>query len=134
MAARLEGKVAIVTGAGQGIGAAIARCFASEGARVIVAEVNPDTGEAMADELALTGVEAKFIQTDVANPESAAAMASKALATFGTPHVLVNNAGVNVFGHPLATSPEDWRRCLAINLEGAWNCSRAILPGMIEAG
>ena len=134
MAARLQGKVAVVTGAGQGIGAAIARCFAAEGATVVVAELNPDTGAAVADELAAAGGEARFIQTDVSDPQQAAAMAAAVKAEFGAPDVLVNNAGVNVFRDPLATSAEDWRRCLAVNLEGAWNCSRATLPGMAEAG
>jgi NAD(P)-dependent dehydrogenase (short-subunit alcohol dehydrogenase family) len=134
MPGRLEGKVAVVTGAGQGIGAAIARCFAQEGAKVVVAEINSETGSAAAAQLKAFGAEALFVETDVSDPLSAAAMARAAGNAFGAPTVLVNNAGVNVFRDPLKASDEDWRRCMAVILEGAWNCSRALLPGMIEAG
>ena len=134
MPGRLDGKVAVVTGAGQGIGAAIARCFAAEAAKLVVAEINPDTGSAIAGELAAAGAEVLFVQTDVSDSISVVAMARAAEAAFGAPDVLVNNAGINVFRDPLKASDEDWRRCMAVTLEGAWNCSRAILPGMIEAG
>jgi NAD(P)-dependent dehydrogenase (short-subunit alcohol dehydrogenase family) len=134
MPGRLEGKVAVVTGAGQGIGAAIARCFAQEGAKVVVAEINSETGSAAAAQLKAAGAEALFVETDVSDPLSAAAMARAAGNAFGAPTVLVNNAGVNVFRDPLKASDEDWRRCMAVILDGAWNCSRALLPGMIEAG
>jgi len=123
----------VVTGAGQGIGAAIARCFAAEGAKIVVAEINSETGSAIANELAASGAAALFVQTDVSDPGSAAAIARAAEAAFGAPHVLVNNAGINIFRDPLKMSDDDWRRCMAVDLEGAWNCSRAILPGMVEA-
>ncbi len=99
-----------------------------------MAEINPETGAAIAGELAAAGAEALFVQTDVSDPISAVAMAKAAEATFGAPDVLVNNAGINVFRDPLKASDEDWRRSMAVTLEGAWNCSRAILRGMIEAG
>jgi NAD(P)-dependent dehydrogenase (short-subunit alcohol dehydrogenase family) len=131
---RLTGKIAVVTGAGQGIGAAIARCFAAEGASVVVAEINDATGAAMASELVNAGGRAVFAATDVADPASVAAMYEAARATFGTPDILVNNAGINVFRDPLAMSEEDWRRCMSVDLDGVWRCARAVLPGMIEAG
>jgi NAD(P)-dependent dehydrogenase (short-subunit alcohol dehydrogenase family) len=134
MTGRLDGKAAVVTGAGQGIGAAIARCFAAERARVVVAEVNHETGAAVAAELEGAGAQALFVPTDVADPASVAAMVEAARAAFGTPDILVNNAGVNVFRDPLATSDQDWRRCMSVDLDGVWNCSRAVLPGMIDAG
>jgi NAD(P)-dependent dehydrogenase (short-subunit alcohol dehydrogenase family) len=134
MSGRLAGKIAVVTGAGQGIGAAIARCFAAEDASVVVAEINGVTGAAMATELANAGGRAVFVATDVADPASVAAMSEAAQATFGTPDILVNNAGINVFRDPLAVSEEDWRRCMSIDLDGVWRCTRALLPGMIEAG
>ena len=134
MSGRLEGKTAIVTGAGQGIGAAIARCFAAEGARVVVAELNPETGAVLAAELKAAGASALFAPTDVTDPASVAAMGDATRATFGTPDVLVNNAGVNVFRDPLAMSDQDWDRCMSVDLEGVWRCTREFLPGMIEAG
>ena len=97
MPGRLDGKIAVVTGAGQGIGAAIARCFAAENAKVVVAEIDPETGAAVASELTGTRAEALFVQTDVADPASVAALHDTTRAAFGTPDILVNNAGINVF-------------------------------------
>lgn len=134
MADRLNGKTAIITGAGQGIGAAIARCFAAEGARLILAELNPKTGSELATELAQNGASAIFIQTDVSDSASVSTMRDEALEAFGPAHVLVNNAGINVFRDPLATTDEDWRRCMSVDLDGVWNCARAVLPMMVEAG
>jgi NAD(P)-dependent dehydrogenase (short-subunit alcohol dehydrogenase family) len=134
MTARLDGKTAIITGAGQGIGAAIARCFAAEGARVVLAELNPKTGSELATQLTESGAGAIFVQTDVTDPTSVSAMRDEALAAFGPPHILVNNAGINVFRDPLATSDQDWRRCMSVDLDGVWNCARAVLPQMVEAG
>jgi NAD(P)-dependent dehydrogenase (short-subunit alcohol dehydrogenase family) len=134
MPGRLDGKVAVVTGAGQGIGAAIARCFAAEGASVVAAEINAETGVAIATELVQSGARALFVQTDVADSSSVAAMCEAARAAFGAPDVLVNNAGINVFRDPLKATDEDWSRCMSIDLDGVWRCSRAVLPGMIEGG
>lgn len=134
MPGRLDGKVALVTGAGQGIGAAIARCFAAENAKVVLAEINPETGAAVEQELVGAGGRALFIKTDVADAVSVSAMSKAAHAAFGSPDILVNNAGVNVFMDPLKTTEEDWRRCMSVDLEGVWRCSRAVLPAMIEAG
>ena len=134
MAKRLDDKTAIITGAGQGIGAAIARCFAAEGARVVLAELNPKTGDELVAELKASGARARFIQTDVTDPASVAAMRDASLKAFGPPHILVNNAGVNVFRDPLAMTEEDWRRCMSVDLDGVWNCARAVLPAMVEEG
>ena len=134
MPGRLDGKIAVVTGAGQGIGAAIARSFAAENAKVVVAEINPETGAAVASELTGAGAQAFFVQTDVADPASVAAMHDATRAAFGAPDILVNNAGINVFRDPLAMSDQDWDRCMSVDLEGVWRCTRAFLPGMIEAG
>jgi len=134
MPGRLKDKLAIITGAGQGIGAATARCFAAEGARVVVAEINPETGKAMAAELTETGAKAIFVPTDVCDLNSVARMTETTRSALGTPDVLVNNAGINIFRDPLATTDNEWRRCMAVDLDGVWNCSRAVLPAMIEGG
>ncbi|HEV8388288.1 MAG TPA: SDR family oxidoreductase [Dongiaceae bacterium] len=134
MAGRLQGKVAVVTGAGQGIGEAIARIFAREGAALVVAEKNASTGQAVADAILAAGGRALFVETDVTDKAAVAAMVAQARAAFGPPAVLVNNAGANVFHKPLAMPEEEWRRCFALDLDACWNCARAVLPGMIERG
>ena len=134
MPGRLNGKTAVVTGAGQGIGAAIARCFAAERARVVVAELNPETGAAVAAELEAAGETRSSCRRTSPIRASVAAMHDATRAAFGTPDILVNNAGINVFRDPLAMSDQDWDRCMSVDLEGVWRCTRAVLPGMIEAG
>lgn len=134
MADRLRDKVAVVTGAGQGIGEATARAYAAEGAAVVVAEKNPATGRAVAEALAAHGAPALFVETDVADPASCEAMARAALDRFGRVDILVNNAGINVFHEPLAMTQADWRRCFAVDLDGVWHCTRSLLPAMLERG
>ena len=127
---RLDGKIAIVTGAGQGIGEGIARRFAAEGARVIIAERDEKTGAAVAD--GLPG--ARFIHTDVAKEDSILAMVAETVATVGPPDILVNNAGIAVFDEPLKLSAEDWRRCFSVDLDGVWYCCKHVLPHLLEKG
>jgi NAD(P)-dependent dehydrogenase (short-subunit alcohol dehydrogenase family) len=134
VADRLRGKTAIVTGAGQGIGEAIARVFAREGAAVVVAEKNTGTGKAVADAITAAGGRALFVETDVTDKAAVAALVSKASAAFGAVNVLVNNAGANVFHEPLEMPEEEWRRCFALDLEACWSCARAVLPDMIAQG
>ncbi|MEM5315642.1 SDR family oxidoreductase [Paraburkholderia sp. JHI869] len=131
---RLAGKVALVTGAGRGIGAAIARAFAAEGAAVVLAELDGATAEATAREIAnaCEGARTLAVQTDVTQPASLRAAVEEAQRAFGPVDVLVNNAGINVFADPLTMTDEDWRRCFAVDLDGVWNGCRAVLPGMVE--
>jgi NAD(P)-dependent dehydrogenase (short-subunit alcohol dehydrogenase family) len=135
---RLAGKVALVTGAGRGIGAAIARAFAAEGAAVVLAELDGATAVATAREIAgaLEGARTLAVQTDVtqpaSEPTSVRAAVEAAQRAFGPVDVLVNNAGINVFADPLTMTDEDWRRCFAVDLDGVWNGCRAVLPGMVE--
>ena len=130
---RLAGKVALVTGSTLGIGAATARLFAREGARVVLnSHVDDGAARRIADEL---GPErALFVRADVADDAAVQAMVDRATAHFGTVDVLVNNAGRNFFNDPLALTMDQWRHCMSVDLEGAWSCARAVLPGMLAAG
>ena len=133
MTQRLAGKVALVTGSTLGIGAATARLFAREGARVVLnSHVDDIAARRIADEL---GPErALFVQADVADEAAVQAMAARAVARFGRVDILVNNAGRNFFNDPLALTMDQWHRCMSVDLEGAWHCARAVLPGMLEGG
>lgn len=128
---RLKDKIAIVTGAGRGIGEAIAEAFVREGATVVIAERDRATGTATAARLG-----ASFIETDVTGQASVDALVAQTLERFGRIDVLVNNAGINVFHEPLETSDAEWARCMAVDLEGVWRMCRAVLPAMLaqEAG
>ena len=133
MGNRLEGKVAIVTGSTMGIGAAIARRFVAEGARVVLNSHRDD--EHAASLRAELGPERSlFVQADVSDRAAVERMADLTVERFGQVDILVNNAGVNVFADPLALSVEDWQRCLQVDLDGAWNASRAVLPLMLARG
>jgi NAD(P)-dependent dehydrogenase (short-subunit alcohol dehydrogenase family) len=131
---RFAGKVAIVTGGGRGIGEAAALRLASEGAAVVVAELDLAAGEVVASAIRDEGGRAACVAADVTKPPTLAAMVAMTTATFGPPDVLVNNAGIAVFGDPLELSDDDWRRCLGVDLDGVWFATRAVLPGMLERG
>ncbi len=129
---RLEGQVAVVTGGARGIGEAIARRFAAEGASVAIADIEEGPADETARRIAAeTGSPVAGFACDVSNGASVRAMHEAARARFGMVGVLVNNAGVNIFREPLESSEADWRRCMAVDLEGAWLCARAVLPEMI---
>ncbi|WP_341314269.1 SDR family oxidoreductase [Paraburkholderia sp. IMGN_8] len=132
---RLADKVALITGAGRGIGAAIALAFAREGAAVVLAELDIETARQTAEQIkAQTGARVLAVHTDVTQSTSVQHAVSEAERAFGALDVLVNNAGINVFCDPLTMTDEDWRRCFAVDLDGVWNGCRAVLPGMVERG
>ncbi|MDR5832127.1 SDR family oxidoreductase [Caballeronia sp. LP006] len=133
---RLAGKVAMITGAGRGIGAAIALAFAREGAAVALAELDIETAQATAERIAKEANSTRVVAigTDVTQSASVKEAVAQTESAFGPLDVLVNNAGINVFCDPLTMTDEDWRRCFAVDLDGVWNGCRAALPGMVERG
>ncbi len=128
---RLADRVAIVTGGARGIGAAICRAFAQEGARVAVADVDLTVARDVAEQLRPDGL---AIEVDVADEEMVEAMVARVQADLGPVNILVNNAGIC----PLADFEEidaaEWDRVLAVNLKGAFLCSRAVVGGMRRRG
>jgi 3-oxoacyl-[acyl-carrier protein] reductase len=129
---RFEGKVAIVTGAAQGIGEAYARALAAEGARVLIADLNKAAGEAVAAD-----VGAAFVQTDVSDPASAAAMAETAVKELGGIDYLVNNAAIYgdmKFDLLLKVDWDYYKRFMGVNLDGALVCTRACYRHMARRG
>jgi 3-oxoacyl-[acyl-carrier protein] reductase len=130
---RLAGKVALVTGAGSGIGKASAERFAAEGAQVVVVDLRGS--EATAEAIDAAGGEVLALSADVADEAAVAAMAAAALARFGRVDVLMNNAGILDAYEPAAeTSTETWDRVLGVNLTGQFLTTRALLPQMVERG
>jgi NAD(P)-dependent dehydrogenase (short-subunit alcohol dehydrogenase family)/enamine deaminase RidA (YjgF/YER057c/UK114 family) len=127
----LAGRVAVVTGAGRGIGAATARALADAGLRVVVAARTRNQIKQQADELVALGHEAKAVVCDVTSEASVQVLAREA-AELGPVAVLVNNAGAAASMPVVRTSLEDWNRLMAVNATGAFLCTRAFLPGMLE--
>jgi NAD(P)-dependent dehydrogenase (short-subunit alcohol dehydrogenase family) len=133
----LKGKVAIVTGAGGGIGRAYARGLADAGATVVLADIAVDTARDAASKIEASGYQALAVEVDVTDESSVGAMAEATGERFGSIDILVNNAALmaEVMGETLIKMPlEMWHRTLAVNLTGPLLCTRAVVPYMIEKG
>jgi 3-oxoacyl-[acyl-carrier protein] reductase len=130
---RLKDKVAIITGAGQGIGRAYAHRMVDEGAKVVLAELNETSGKAVAEELLAKGGQGSFVRTDVADEASCQEMAAATVRRFGRIDLLVNNAAVfsTIKMKPFwELSVAEWDRLMAVNVRGVWLASKAVVPQM----
>ena len=129
---KMDGRVAVVTGAGQGMGKEIAKALASLGALVVVAELNPATGEKAAAEIRSSGGKAEYHPLDVRSTESVRAAAAHILKAHGRLDIAVNNAGIVKNAATLDTSDEDWLEVIEVNLNGVFRCCREFGRIMVE--
>ena len=133
----LEGKTALVTGGGSGIGRAASLAYAKDGARVVVADVNVEGGEETVQLIKETGGEAILVHADVSKPEDTQAMVAQAVETFGSLDCAFNNAGIGGGKERHLTADyleDDWDRVMSINLKGVWLCMKAEIPQMLKQG
>lgn len=132
MQKHLQGKVAIVTGAGSGIGRAIAQVFAQEDAKVVVADYKEKGGRETLRKIKSKGGKAIFVKTDVSQYEQVKNMNDLTLKEFGRLDILVNNAGVYLPHDSLGASEEEWQKTIDVDLKGVWLCSKLAIPQMFK--
>lgn len=130
----MRGKTVLVTGAGSGIGRAIADRFAEDGATVACADINPDAVRAAADELCGRGLEALAVDVDIADEDSVARMVKTVVDATGRIDTVAANAGIMVEGDILSLSLADWNRAMTVNATGSFLTARATLPYLIQSG
>jgi NAD(P)-dependent dehydrogenase (short-subunit alcohol dehydrogenase family) len=131
---RLEKRVAIITGAGSGIGRASALLFAKEGAKVVVADFVRDSGQQTVSLIKNEGGESTFVESDVSHAADAQRLVNTAIETYGKLDILFNNAGINLEKTVTETSEDDWNRVINVNLKGVFLCSKFAIPEMIRNG
>lgn len=135
MNTRLKDQIAIVTGAADGIGRAIAELFCREGASVCVADINEVAGTEVVSKLNEQGFNAIFVKTDVSCIDSVKNMVEQTVTQLGKPSVLINNAGIIYQNKSFLETPtEQWDKSFAVNLDGMWHCCKQVIPYMKEAG
>jgi NAD(P)-dependent dehydrogenase (short-subunit alcohol dehydrogenase family) len=131
----LDGKVAVVTGAGSGIGAAISLQLGSERAKVIVADLDADGARRVADEICTQGGKASAFTVDVSDAEAVKRLIDFALQTYGGLHLAVNNAGLDGVRKPTGDYPlDEWRKLMSVNLDGAFYCMKYEIAAMLPRG
>ncbi|MCJ7760424.1 3-oxoacyl-ACP reductase FabG [Candidatus Bathyarchaeota archaeon] len=132
---RLQGKVALVTGAGRGIGHTISKLFAKEGAKLIINYSRSEKeARSLAEELMKSGQEVLLVRADVSRSDEVKGMISQAIKRFARIDVLVNNAGVLIPEPFLESTEETWDKTMAVNLKGAYLCSKEVAPIMLKQG
>jgi NAD(P)-dependent dehydrogenase (short-subunit alcohol dehydrogenase family) len=131
---RLEGKVAVVTGTGAGIGKAIVQVFAAEGAQVVAASRRAVNGQPVVDAIVESGGDAIFVRCDISVEGDVEELFAHAVATYGRVDILVNNAGVNFVKDFEAVEPQDWDRVINTDLRGTYLCSRLAILEMLKTG
>lgn len=131
---RLKDRVAIITGAANGIGYAAASRFAEEGGKVIIADFNETEGSLRQNELLEEGYDVLFVQVDVSNKESVHRMIETVISKYGKIDILINNAGITRDAMLTKMKQEDFQQVLDVNLTGVFNCTQAVVPYMIEQG
>ena len=131
---RLKDKVAIVTGAGSGIGRSIAQTFTKEGAKVVVADYNEETAKETVEMITKVGGQAVVSKTDVSSAEQVQAMVKLAVDTYGSLDILVNNAGVALMADLASTTDEIWQRTIDVDLKGVFLGTKYVVPEMEKRG
>ena len=129
---QLKDRVAIVTGAGQGIGASVAKAYAREGSRVAVVDMNLDAASAVVQAIEAEAGQAIAVRCDVAEREQVQAMVGQVTATWGRADILVNNAGITRTAMLHKMTAEQWGQVLGVHLTGSFNCLQAVVDGMME--
>jgi NAD(P)-dependent dehydrogenase (short-subunit alcohol dehydrogenase family) len=131
---RLRNKVAIITGAGSGIGRTTALLFSEEGAQVAIVEIDKERGQDTVDMIRGKGEKALLIPTDITDSSQVKSMVNKVIETYGKMNILVNNAGLYLQGDAISTNEKQWDKIMMVNLRAAFLCCKYCIPGMIESG
>lgn len=132
--ARLNGRVAIITGAGSGIGRAAAQLFAEEGAKVVVADLSEAAGRETVESITAAGGEALFVATDIRRAAQVESMVNQTAAAFGKVDILYNNAAIEIRGSAAQLSEEQWDATMGTNVKGCWLCCKYAIPEMQKIG
>ncbi len=131
---RLKDKVAIITGGGSGFGEVTGHLFASEGAAVMIADINGAAARTVAEAIQAKGGKAAYVESNVASSESTEAMVKATFDSFGQVDILFNNAGIEGWGSVIDADEAVWERIFAVHVRGAFLCSKHTIPAMIKSG